>query len=96
MTDEKMREWKRIHDRVTRGESVSLKERAFYEESVARWDAAEDKANAEMLGQTRERLAAMEAEYARLRARHEELNAQISAIEEALETHRRSVSSTNS
>lgn len=88
MTDEQMREWKRLHGRVTSGDTLSADERTFYEGVIAEWDTAEEKANAESLRQTRERLAAMEAEYARLRARHEELNAQITAVEEALETRR--------
>lgn len=88
MTDEQMREWKRLHERVTRGDTLSAEEQAFYEGAITEWDAAEEKANAESLRQTRERLAAMEAEYARLRAHHEELNAQITAVEEALEARR--------
>ena len=77
--------WWALHLRTTRGEHLNSEEQAAYEAGLRQLQQEETSdQDIVTLQQTRTTVAALEAEQARLRARHEQLNAEIAALEAAL------------
>ena len=82
--------WWALHLRTTRGEHLNSEERATYEEGLRQLQQEEtNDQDIVILQQTRTTVAALEAEQAHLRTRHEQLNAEIAALEAALSERRR-------
>jgi predicted RNase H-like nuclease (RuvC/YqgF family) len=77
--------WWALHLRTTRGEHLNSEEQATYEAGLRQLQQEETgDQDIVILQQTRTTVAALEAEQARLHARHEQLNAEIAALESAL------------
>jgi hypothetical protein len=77
--------WWALHLRTTRGEHLNSEEQATYETGLRQLQQ-EETADQDILTlqQTRTTFAVLEAEQASLHARHEQLNAEIAALEAAL------------
>ena len=77
--------WWALHLRTTRGEHLNSEEQATYEAGLRQLQQEETSdQDIVLLQQTRTTVAALEAEQAHLQARHEQLNAEIAALEAAL------------
>ena len=82
--------WWALHLRTTRGEHLNSEEQATYEAGLRQLQQEETSDQDILtLQQTRTTVAALEAEQARLHARHKQLNAEIAALEAALSEHTR-------
>ena len=77
--------WWALHLRATRGEHLNSEEQVMYEVGLRQLQQ-EETSDQDILAlqQTRTTVAALEAEQASLYARHEQLNAEIAALEAAL------------
>ena len=77
--------WWALHICVTRGEHLNSEEQAAYEVGLRQLQQEETgDQDILTLQQTRTTITALESEQARLHARHEQLNAEIAALEAAL------------
>jgi hypothetical protein len=80
--------WWALHLRATRGEHLNSEEQATYEAGLRQLQQEETgDQDILTLQQTRTTVAALEAEQARLHARHEQLNAEIAALEHIFPPH---------
>ena len=85
MDDTTYHTWWALHLRATRGERFNSEEQATYEAGLRQLQQEETgDQDILTLQQTRTTVAALEAEQAGLHARHEQLNAEIAALEAAL------------
>jgi predicted RNase H-like nuclease (RuvC/YqgF family) len=87
--------WWALHLRTARGEHLNSEEQTTYEAGLRQLQQ-EETSNQDivLLQQTRTTVAALEAEQAHLQARHEQLNAEIAALEAALSERTRQLLST--
>ena len=87
--------WWALHIRATRGEHLNSEEQAAYEAGLRQLQQ-EETGDQDILTwqQTRTAIAASEAEQARLHARHEQLHAEIAALEAALSERTRQLPGT--
>jgi predicted RNase H-like nuclease (RuvC/YqgF family) len=82
--------WWVLHMRKVRGEPLSEAEQKFYDEEMARQDAAAPlKSNIETLKKMRETVLALAQESMALRAQVERLEQQVQAVERALSSRTR-------
>jgi uncharacterized protein involved in exopolysaccharide biosynthesis len=90
MDEPSYRAWWALHLRVVRGESLDAEERAAYEAGLAQLHQSESlAAGAASLRQARANVQTVEAEYARLHAQREQLEAEIAALETVLDAETR-------
>jgi len=86
MDEPSYRAWWPLHLRVARGESLEGEERAAYEAGLAQLHQSENlAAGPALLSQARGAVQVLEAEYARLHAQREQLEAEIAALETVLD-----------
>lgn len=90
MDESSYRAWWGLHLRAARGESLEGGERAVYEAGLAQLHQSESLAGgAASLSQARATIQTLEADYARLRAQREHLEAEIAALEAVLDARTR-------
>ena len=83
------RQWWQLHLRVARGDSLSPDEQSSYYAGHRELEREERLLETEQARQTREHLAALEAEHADLERRRQQLDAEIRRLESQLEDHTR-------
>ena len=83
-------EWSALHIRAARGETLSPEERAVYEAGLKQLEEGESYPGVlTLLKQARAQTAALEAEQAELRVRHDARKARIAVLEAALDERTR-------
>jgi predicted RNase H-like nuclease (RuvC/YqgF family) len=86
MDDTSYRTWWALHLRAARGERLHAEEQQAYEAGLTQLHQSESFAgDAASLRQARAKVQTLEAEYARLHAQREQLEAEIAALESALD-----------
>jgi predicted nuclease with TOPRIM domain len=86
MDEPDYRAWWALHLRAARGESLDAEEQAAYEAGLTRLNQSERLAgDRAALREAREKVETLEAEYVRLHAQREQLEAEITALETALD-----------
>ena len=78
--------WWALHVRVALGETLANGDQAFYEAGKTEFDAVDELRHADLgIREARAALAKLEADNAQLRDRNQKLNAEIAALEHALD-----------
>jgi uncharacterized protein YlxW (UPF0749 family) len=82
-------QWWQLHLRVARGDFLSPDEQSSYQAGRRELEREERLVETKEARETREHLAALEAEHADLEKRRQQLNAEIGRLESQLEDHTR-------